>query len=216
MTVAQSILNAGPVSSPPEAVPPRSAPAVPASVYLPAAPAVTYAECFRVMDQGTYSYADVVDALEQSGLSQAQIDALGWQDGAYVVFTCPDPPYGRATHIEVVIHQFQDPASAEQALPYLDSTYVPGSQEMRSCEAGGPLGDLCDRPLTHGLPPLRCGIRPAAGGRDPRPRFAATAPPPDVVPTATPSHPQRSGQPGNWRHADDDAPCQRSVRCPQG
>ena len=185
MTVAQSILNTGLVASPPEAVPPPSAPAVPASVYLPAAPAVTYAECFRVLDQGTYSPADVVDALEQTGLNQAQIDALGWQDGAYVVFTCPDPPYGRASHIEVVIHQFEDAAAAEQALPYLDSTYVPGSQEMRSCEAGGPLvicvtgRSLTGSPLSDVAFVLQQVVATA-------PRFAATAPPPDVVPTATP------------------------------
>ena len=72
------------------------------------------------------------------GLSQSQIDALGWQDGAYVVFACADPPPGRANQIDVVVHQFRDAQAAHQALPSFDSTYVPGVNEVRDCEAPVP------------------------------------------------------------------------------
>ncbi len=53
-----------------------------AASYLPAIPAVHYRECFDVLDEGTYSYSDVAAALLPTGLSQSQLDGLGWQDGA--------------------------------------------------------------------------------------------------------------------------------------
>jgi hypothetical protein len=149
LTVVQSIL-ASPVAQVPPAVQPTSpqdpsqpappsAPLQPASAFLPAAPAVRYAECFQVFTRGTYTYPEVVGALQEVGLSRSQIDALGWQDGAFVVFRCAEPPYGRASQLDVVIHQFRDPQAAQQALPSFDSTYVPGVNEMRDCDGAGAL-----------------------------------------------------------------------------
>jgi predicted metalloprotease len=112
---------------------------VPSSAYLPSAPDVNYAECFSPLTDGAYSYNDVVAALLPTGLTQSQFDGLGWRDGAYRVFTCPDPPAGRATQIDVVIHQFQDAPSAQMALPYFSSTYEAGENESRSCDDAGPL-----------------------------------------------------------------------------
>jgi hypothetical protein len=106
---------------------------------LPASPAVNYAECFGVLTEGTYDYGDIVDALLPTGLTRPQIDALGWQDGAYRVFTCANPPYGRASQLEVVLHQFRDAAAARQALPYVDVTYAPRANESRSCDTAGTL-----------------------------------------------------------------------------
>jgi hypothetical protein len=85
-----------------------------------------------VLDRGEYSYNDVVEVLEQVGLSNAQADDLGWTDGAYVVFSCADPPFGRARQLDIVIHQFRD---AQLALPYFDSMDVLGENESRACDS---------------------------------------------------------------------------------
>jgi predicted metalloprotease len=134
LTVTQAVLAAlqgQPQLSP---TPQVQSPSLPASSYLPVTPAVRHRDCFQVLTEGIYSYGDVVDALEPTGLSQFQFDELGWQDGAFRVFTCDDPPVGRATQIDVVIHQFQDAQSAQQALPFARGMYVPSDQEEWSCE----------------------------------------------------------------------------------
>jgi hypothetical protein len=105
-----------------------------AASYLPAIPAVHYRDCFDVLDEGTYSYSDVAAALLPTGLSQSQLDGLGWRDGAYVVFTCDEPPAGRAAQIDVGIHQFQDVASAQEALPYFSTMFELGSNHHRDCD----------------------------------------------------------------------------------
>jgi hypothetical protein len=98
---------------------------------------VSHAECFSIQTEGTYPYNDVVAALLPTGLSRAQIDGLSWQDGAYRVFTCANPPPGRATQIDVVIHRFQNASSAIDALPYFSDTYDTGVNESRSCVDAG-------------------------------------------------------------------------------
>jgi uncharacterized protein len=137
LTVTQSVLAAQ--QAQPQAVPtpPVQSPSMSASSYLAATPAVRHRNCFEVLTEGTYMYDDVADALEPTGLSQSQFDELGWRDGAYRVFTCDEPPVGRATQIDVVIHQFQDDSSAQQALPYFADTYTPGTNEMRTCDTAG-------------------------------------------------------------------------------
>jgi uncharacterized protein len=110
-----------------------------ASTYLPAVPAVHYRECFDVLSEGTYAYSDVVEALLPTGVSQTQLDALGWRDGAYIVFTCDEPPSGRATQVDVVIHQFQDASSARQVLPHAQDMYVPGDRESWMCDTANNL-----------------------------------------------------------------------------
>ena len=137
VSVAQSVLTAqlrGEQPAPAPA-PPASAAALPASAYLPASPAVNYADCFQVYAKGTYTYSDVVAALAREGLTKSQIDELGWTDGAYIDFTCANPPFGRASLLEVIIHQFPDAQLARRALPYFDRTYAPKVHETRSCDA---------------------------------------------------------------------------------
>jgi S1-C subfamily serine protease len=136
LTVAPSIL-AGQQEPPP---PSTTVPSVlPASAYLPASPAVNHAECFRVLASGTYSYGEVADALQPTGLTRPEVDRLGWLDGAYIVFVCNAPPSGRASQIDVVIHRFRDGSSAQQALPYFSTTYAPGANESRSCDSADSL-----------------------------------------------------------------------------
>lgn len=137
LTVAQAVLAAQQGTTSPVEVEQEAAPIYRASAYLPDFPAVNYAECFRVLDRGTYAYGDVVDQFARRGLSEPQIDGLGWQDGAYVVFTCAEPPFGRASQLDVVIHQFSD---AQQALAYFGDTPDPLSRnEARACDSAGSL-----------------------------------------------------------------------------
>jgi hypothetical protein len=103
----------------------------PASAYLPSSLEVSYADCFQILDRGNYSYNDVVQVLEQVGLTSVEADGLGWKDGAYIVFSCTHPPHGRASQIDVVIHQFYD---APMALSYFDRMRVLGENESRACD----------------------------------------------------------------------------------
>jgi S1-C subfamily serine protease len=107
--------------------------------YMPASPALRHADCFSVFTEGTYHYGDVAAALQQTGLSQSQFAALNWQDGAYRVFRCSNPPFGRASQIDVVIHQFADSSSAAVALPYFATTYETDRNESRSCDVAASL-----------------------------------------------------------------------------
>ena len=107
----------------------------PASNYLPAIPGVHYRECFDVLMEGNYAYSDVAAALLPTGLTQAQFDALSWRDGAYIVFTCANPPFGRATQIDVGIHQFQDGPSAHDALPYFSTMFDLEGSQHRACDS---------------------------------------------------------------------------------
>jgi S1-C subfamily serine protease len=139
LTVTQSVLAAQQMQQQPIPTPPAQSPSLPASSYLPVVPAVRHRDCFAVLAEGRYIYSDVADALELTGLSASQFDELGWQDGAYRVFTCDEPPVGRAAQIDVGIHQFQDVGSAELALPYYSVMYEVGENETRSCDSAGTL-----------------------------------------------------------------------------
>ena len=119
LTVTQAVLAAQ--QEQPQLVPTPSVqpPSLPASSYLPDYSRGAPSGLLRGFNRRRYSYRYVVDALEPTGLSQTRFDEFGWRDGAYRVFTCDDPPVGRATQIDVVIHQFQDVRSAQQALHVL-------------------------------------------------------------------------------------------------
>lgn len=134
LTVAQAVLAAQQAEPQVDPTRPVQADWRSASTYLPVVPAVHYRECFDVLSEGTYAYSDVVEALLPTGLSQAQLDGFGWRDGAFIVFTCDEPPAGRATRIDVGIHQFQDAASARQALPYFSTMFDLGGTEHRDCD----------------------------------------------------------------------------------
>ena len=137
LTVTQAVLAAQQEQPQLAPTPSEHEASLPASSYLPASPAVRHRECFEVLTEGTYSYSDVVSALLTWGLTQSEIDGFGWQDGAYRVFTCDEPPVGRATQIDVVIHQFLDAQSAQQAVQYFSGTYGLGTNEIRSCDTAG-------------------------------------------------------------------------------
>lgn len=139
MVVARSVIEGGGTGG---GVPPQETiftPAVPAAAYLPDSPAVNHVECFSTYDRGEYAYQDILDALSPQKLNRAQSDSLGWTDGAYAVFICDQTPFGRASYLDVTIHQFRDDSAARQALPYVSDIYVPGDNESRACDVAGRL-----------------------------------------------------------------------------
>jgi hypothetical protein len=150
LKVAQSILatQPGTLSSGPAPNAPTTASTAPAYAYLPSSPAVNYATCFSVIDDGTYANSDIRFALGKTGMSAPDIDALGWQDGAYRVFTCAAPPPGRATQLDVVIHRFRDATAAQQVLPFMRGSYVPAASEVRHCAAASLVVCVLGRSLT--------------------------------------------------------------------
>jgi S1-C subfamily serine protease len=139
LTVAEAMLAAQQGTGQAVTLPLESASSGPASTYLPTSPAVSYAECFSILSEGPYSYSEVASALQTWGLTQAEIDTLGWQDGAYRGFTCDDPPEGGATQMDVVIHRFRDAQAAQRAAPYFAGTYGMGTNEARNCDTAGSL-----------------------------------------------------------------------------
>lgn len=140
IAVARAILGGETSSFPtPVSVPLPEPQVVSALVYLPARPALNYGDCFDVIERGEFSYRDIAQALAAQGLSAAQVEALGWQGGAYVAFSCPDAPFGRATYLDVTVHQFQDGAAAQQARQSLANVYQPREHESRACEVAGAL-----------------------------------------------------------------------------
>lgn len=139
LTVANSVLAEFEETTQTTTVPATQPVTQSALAYLPASLAVRHADCFSILAEGTYPYAEVAAALQSAGLSQAQFDTLGWQDGAYRVFRCDSPPFGRAAQLDVVVQQFTSAESASVALPYLTGTYAPGRNQSRSCNAAGAL-----------------------------------------------------------------------------
>lgn len=140
LTVAQAVL-ADARRQPQLAPPTRPIQEIylPASAFLPPVPAVRHSECFDIVDEGAYVSADVAATPRAAGVSQSQFDELGWQDGAYMVFTCLDPPAGRAAQIDIGVHQFQDEASAQQALPVFSAMFALNGTQHRDCGAAANL-----------------------------------------------------------------------------
>ncbi|MCA9878321.1 MAG: hypothetical protein KC442_11085 [Thermomicrobiales bacterium] len=113
--------------------------AVTAASVLPGAPDVNYAECFRTHARGTYAAREVDEAFAATGIGSSATTTYGWRDGAYVVFRCDNPPFGRALQLDVVVHQFSDDTSARQVLPYVDAFFAAGDRASRACDTAGPM-----------------------------------------------------------------------------
>ena len=110
----------------------------PASSYLPSTLPVANASCFSLESQGNYPYAEVVAFLEGAGASTEEINALGWQDGAYFDFRCPEPLPGAAGFLEVVLHRFGSAEGARAAASYWQVGYVPSNpNEIYICDSSG-------------------------------------------------------------------------------
>lgn len=142
-TVAIDVLEAqdlgGAPRSPSVPDPPSSAPSLPSETYLPSVPEVPHAACFRTEGRGPNRYQDVVAAFVRTGAGPDAIETYGWQDGAWIVFKCADPPPGRAKQIDISIHQFRDVTAAQQVASIVEDFQIPGAHESRDCSVAGTL-----------------------------------------------------------------------------
>ena len=137
-TVAVDVLAAQDVGgttsgNPPPSEQPTHVPTTSSADYLPSVPNVPHADCFRTQNSGPNRYQDVVAAFARTGAGPEAIEVYGWQDGAWIVFTCGDPPPGRAKQIDVSIHQFRDATAARQVASTVESFQNPGAHESRDC-----------------------------------------------------------------------------------
>ena len=126
-------------SAPPVLDTTATAPAWSSADFLPQAPNVNYAACFQTHSRGSYAAREVDEAFAATGIGASATTSYGWRDGAYVVFQCDDPPFGRARQLDVVIHQFRDATAADQVLPYVDAFFTAGDNASRACDTAGPL-----------------------------------------------------------------------------
>lgn len=142
-TVAIDVLDAQGMSGVPS-VPPASAstssiPSQSSETYLPNSPNLNNAACFRTHSRGSISYGDVREAFARTNAGAGAAETYGWQDGAWVVFICDDPPFGRARQLDVSIHQFRDASAAQQASSAVKAFQMPGDHESRACDTVGSL-----------------------------------------------------------------------------
>jgi len=140
--VATDVLNAQELGGMPSGVPPVAEipppdPAISSANYLPDAPSVNYATCFRTQSRGSYSAREVDEAFAATGIGESATASYGWRDGAFIVFLCEDPPFGHARQLDVVIHQFRDDTAADHVLPYVDGFFAAGDHASRACNTAG-------------------------------------------------------------------------------
>lgn len=135
--VATDVLNAQQTTERSDPPVIDSPPAVPSSVYLPSVPDVPHGGCFRTHSAGAIRSEDVAAAFSRTNAGAGVAETYGWQDGAWVVFTCSDPPPGRAKQLDVSIHQFRDPTAARQVASAVEDFQIPGANEACDCSVAG-------------------------------------------------------------------------------
>ena len=77
---------------------------------------MAHAACFRVEDAGTYTVADLRNLLGGTDDAAAQLNAWGWEAGAYRIFACDDPPGDEVGWVEITAHRFRNAIAAQQAV----------------------------------------------------------------------------------------------------
>jgi probable HAF family extracellular repeat protein len=97
---------------------PARAQPVPAAGFLPEHLPLAHAACFRVDDDATLDFPALVERFPGVPDAATRLEELGWVDGATRRFGCDAPPAGSAALIDVGVHRFGDPASAEAAVAF--------------------------------------------------------------------------------------------------
>jgi hypothetical protein len=108
------------------------------SDYLPDTLPLTHAACFRIDGEGTQDFPAVVERFAGVPDAAAQLETLGWEDGAYRQFGCDTPPEGSVGWIDMSVHRFRDSAAAEAALSFFASSGMLGTslQEAPAIDLG--------------------------------------------------------------------------------
>ncbi|MFT4038270.1 MAG: neutral zinc metallopeptidase [Thermomicrobiales bacterium] len=151
--VARGLLAAQPAAVGAGQTPPDDAPAGNISAaFLPVELSTPAAACLQQDDRGAYRFQNVADKLDAQGLSAAEIDAVGWRDGAFAIYSCDDPADDELAYLDVVIHSFASEALAREAAPFVTAFYEPGEHEARACDVAGLLVICVDGRAEDGAP----------------------------------------------------------------
>ena len=115
LTVAQTFLSLPlPQARPQEQMAPEQG----IAAYLPSTLPLDHADCFGIVDEGSFDFAAVVQRFTDVVEAEAHLEGLGWEEGAYRHFGCGGPPDGGAGWIDISVHRLRDPASAAAAVPF--------------------------------------------------------------------------------------------------
>ncbi|MBA3416397.1 MAG: neutral zinc metallopeptidase [Chloroflexia bacterium] len=123
----------------------------PVAAYLPGALPMAHAACFRIEDGGALGFDELVGRLAPAPDAAARLTEWGWQESAFLVFACDDPPPGGAGYVDVGLHLFADGPAAQSALPYFAAARAGGTTLLT--EDGPPIGDasvLLSGPVSNG------------------------------------------------------------------
>jgi hypothetical protein len=121
LITATPMLTPTPTPSPtptPTAVPPPLLESLP----------LTHAACFRIEDDGAYSFEELTARLGGTGDAAAKLDEWGWEASSYRIFACDNPPAGDVGRVEINVHQFGDAVSAQQAVDYFAAIRAQGTR----------------------------------------------------------------------------------------
>jgi hypothetical protein len=106
-------------------------PATTVIAYLPARPPLEHADCFRVEDDATLGFEELVDRLGGTDEARQRLSDWGWQASANRTFACDTPPEGAAGWIDVGAHLFADAAAAQEAVDYFAAIRAEGTTLKR-------------------------------------------------------------------------------------
>jgi len=94
---------------------------------LPESLPLAHAACFRIEDDGAYTFDELTNRLGGTDDAATQLDEWGWQASSYRIFACDNPPKGEVGRVEINVHRFRDAISAQQAVEYFAAIRADGT-----------------------------------------------------------------------------------------
>ncbi len=78
-------------------------------------------QAFRVEDEGTSSFEDMVAGLPDPQKTRELLDTWGWEENVYRIFASDDPPPDAVSWLSIGVHRFSSADGAAEALPYFSA-----------------------------------------------------------------------------------------------
>jgi predicted metalloprotease len=114
-----------PPTTPPLILTPTPTPSI--TSYLPLALPLTHAGCFRIEEDRNLTFDEIAGRLGGTADARMRLQEWGWQASAGRTFACDGPPYGAAGWVDIGVHLFSSPASAQQAVDYYAALRAEGT-----------------------------------------------------------------------------------------
>jgi len=86
-----------------------------------------HSACFRIEDDGTYTFDELTARLGGTDDAATKLDEWGWQASSYRVFACDNPAEGEVGRVEINVHRFRDAISAQEAVDYFAAIRADGT-----------------------------------------------------------------------------------------